>query len=389
MKTLQLSWIARRFILVCMVMIMFSWVGPSNSVCEFDAIFNFGDSNVDTGGYNAAFPAQASPFGMTYFKKPVGRASDGRLIVDFLAEALGLPYLSPYLQSIGSDYRHGASFASSASTVLKPTTSFHLSGLSPFFLNIQLKQLEQFKARVGEFYQEKGRKLFDDCSIGNILPPPDVFKKSIYTFYIGQNDFISKLASNGSIDGVRDYIPQIVSQIDAAIKDVYAQGGRTCLVFNLAPVGCFPAYLVELPHGSLDVDEFGCVLSYNKAVDDYNKLLKETLAKTRKTLKGASLIYVDTHSVLLKLFHNPSSHGLKFGSRACCGHGGGDYNFDPKILCGHSAATACEDPQNYVSWDGFHLTEAANKHVTLAILNGSLFDPPFPLHQLCDLKPIY
>lgn len=63
-----------------------------------------------------------------------------------------------------------------------------------------------------------GRKLFDDCSIGNILPPPDVFKKSIYTFYIGQNDFISKLASNGSIDGVRDYIPQIVSQIDAAIK---------------------------------------------------------------------------------------------------------------------------------------------------------------------------
>lgn len=89
MKTLQLSWIVRRFILVCMVMIMFSWVGPSNSVCEFDAIFNFGDSNVDTGGYNAAFPAQASPFGMTYFKKPVGRASDGRLIVDFL----GIVYL--------------------------------------------------------------------------------------------------------------------------------------------------------------------------------------------------------------------------------------------------------------------------------------------------------
>lgn len=66
-----------------MVMIS-SLVGSSNSVCEFEAIFNFGDSNSDTGGFNAAFPAQVSPFGMTYFKKPVGRNSDGRLIVDFL-----------------------------------------------------------------------------------------------------------------------------------------------------------------------------------------------------------------------------------------------------------------------------------------------------------------
>ncbi|CAN1218920.1 GDSL esterase/lipase At4g01130 [Linum perenne] len=55
-----------------------------SSRCEFEAIFNFGDSNSDTGGFWAAFPAQSAPFGMTYFKKPAGRASDGRLIVDFL-----------------------------------------------------------------------------------------------------------------------------------------------------------------------------------------------------------------------------------------------------------------------------------------------------------------
>lgn len=56
----------------------------SHSKCEFEAIFNFGDSNSDTGGFWAAFPAQSRPFGMTYFKKPTGRATDGRLIVDFL-----------------------------------------------------------------------------------------------------------------------------------------------------------------------------------------------------------------------------------------------------------------------------------------------------------------
>lgn len=59
--------------------------------CEFQAIFNFGDSNSDTGGFWAAFPAQPAPFGMTYFKKPAGRASDGRLIVDFLGKNLQPP----------------------------------------------------------------------------------------------------------------------------------------------------------------------------------------------------------------------------------------------------------------------------------------------------------
>lgn len=56
----------------------------TDAKCNFPAIFNFGDSNSDTGGFWAAFPAQSSPFGMTYFTKPAGRASDGRLVIDFL-----------------------------------------------------------------------------------------------------------------------------------------------------------------------------------------------------------------------------------------------------------------------------------------------------------------
>lgn len=63
---------------------VFSCFGYSK--CDFEAIFNFGDSNTDTSGFYAAFPAQSGPFGMTYFKRPAGRASDGRLIVDFLGE---------------------------------------------------------------------------------------------------------------------------------------------------------------------------------------------------------------------------------------------------------------------------------------------------------------
>lgn len=54
--------------------------------CDIKGIFNFGDSNTDTGGFYAAFPSERGPFGMTFFKKPTGRATDGRVIVDFLGK---------------------------------------------------------------------------------------------------------------------------------------------------------------------------------------------------------------------------------------------------------------------------------------------------------------
>ncbi|CAJ1942919.1 unnamed protein product [Sphenostylis stenocarpa] len=370
--------------LVIFTLVLLWLIGSSHTKCDFEAIFNFGDSNSDTGGFWAAFPAQSGPFGMTYFKKPVGRATDGRLIVDFLAQALGLPFLSPYLQSIGSDYTHGANYATLASTVLLPNTSLFVTGISPFSLAIQLNQMKQFKTKVNEVHEQ-----------GSKLPSPDIFGKSLYTFYIGQNDFTSNLAAIG-IGGVQQYLPQVVSQIAATIKELYNLGGRTFLVLNLAPVGCYPSFLVELPHNSSDIDEFGCLVSYNDAVVKYNNMLKESLRQTRESLSDASVIYVDTHAVLLDLFQHPTSHGLKYGTRACCGYGGSDYNFNPKVYCGNSrvingskvTATACDDPYNYVSWDGVHATEAANKLTTFAILNGSYSDPPFPFQEHCDLQPI-
>jgi len=83
------------------------------------------------------------------------------------------------------------------------------------------------------------------------------------------------------------------------------------MVLNLGPVGCYPGYLVELPHTSSDLDEHGCIISYNNAVDDYNKLLKETLIQTRKSLSDASLIYVDTNSALMELFRHPTFYGTR------------------------------------------------------------------------------
>ena len=77
------------------------------------------------------------------------------MAMELAAQGLGVPFISPYLQSIGSDYRHGANFATLASTVLLPNTSLFVTGISPFSLAIQLNQMKEFKVRVGEFSSTK------------------------------------------------------------------------------------------------------------------------------------------------------------------------------------------------------------------------------------------
>jgi len=62
----------------------------SSQPCDFRAIFNFGDSNSDTGCMAAAFYPEVSPYGQTFFHEPVGRASDGRLIIDFIGSLFNL-----------------------------------------------------------------------------------------------------------------------------------------------------------------------------------------------------------------------------------------------------------------------------------------------------------
>lgn len=82
------------------------------------------------------------------------------------------------------------------------------------------------------------------------------------------------------------------------------------MVLNLAPVGCYPTYLANLPHAGSDIDQSGCMSSYNNAVNEYNSLLKAGLEQTRQELSNdANVLYVDTSSVLLELFKNPTSHG--------------------------------------------------------------------------------
>lgn len=56
---------------------------------NYPTVFNFGDSNSDTGELVAGYGIHLDlPNGQSYFKTPSGRFCDGRLIVDFLSKFL-------------------------------------------------------------------------------------------------------------------------------------------------------------------------------------------------------------------------------------------------------------------------------------------------------------
>ncbi|GMI70297.1 alpha-fucosidase 1, Arabidopsis thaliana alpha-fucosidase 1 [Hibiscus trionum] len=329
--------------------------------CRFPAIFNFGDSNSDSGGLAAAFVQPKPPNGDTFFGKPAGRVCDGRLILDFAAKGLELPYLSSYLNSLGSNFSHGANFATSSSTIGMPVADIIPRGwASPFSLEIQFLQFAQFKNRSQIIRKQGG-------VYASLMPREEDFTKALYTFEIGQNDLTDSLFVNMTIPEIKALIiPDIINQFSTNIKELYLLGARSFWIHNTRPIGCFPQILTFYP--SAQKDSTGCAQIYNELAQHFNAELKMALAPLRIQFPLATIVYVDLFSALYSLYTDPTIHGFEHPLVTCCGYGG-RYNYSVDADCGETinvngtyiTVGSCEDPSVRVSWDGIHFTEAANR----------------------------
>jgi len=95
---------------------------------SYTAIFSFGDSLSDAGnlivnGTPKALTTARPPYGMTFFRKPTGRCSNGRLVVDFLGT---VPYCSSFFPTPASIFY----FASVITFLLTTLLIFVDSGIS-------------------------------------------------------------------------------------------------------------------------------------------------------------------------------------------------------------------------------------------------------------------
>ncbi|KAJ0493527.1 putative alpha-L-fucosidase [Helianthus annuus] len=355
--------------------------------CNFPALFNFGDSNSDTGALSALFGQLPPPSGQTFFHSPAGRNSDGRLLIDFIAEGLGLPYLSPFLDSMGTNFSHGANYATAGSTIRRQNTTIFQSGYSPISLDVQYAEFSDFFKR-SPIIREKG-DVFK-----NLFPENYKFSSALYTFDIGQNDLTAGYKLNLTTEQVKLYVPDVISQFTTIIKKVYALGGRAFWIHNTGPVGCLPYIMDTRLITAAQVDPHGCASPFNGVSQFFNQKLKEAVTELRKQLPSAAITYVDIYSVKYSLVAQAKKLGFDDPFLVCCGHGG-KYNFNNERRCGSTKmvkgkeiliAKSCKDPSSRISWDGIHFTEAANRWMYSQIADGAFSDPPVPLKMACHRK---
>ncbi|XP_044385268.1 GDSL esterase/lipase At5g45910 isoform X2 [Triticum aestivum] len=325
-------------------------LGPFSAAGRYDSIFSFGGSSSDTGNNLVVFPSSARadyvlrpPYGSTFFGRPTGRCSDGRLVVDFIAQHLGLPFVPPSLAHNGS-FRHGANFAVSGSTALDAAFFRRLLPHTRKPLNtslgVQLRWFESLKPSLCGTTQE--------CET--------FFSRSLFVVgEFGTNDY-GIFVENGAAGMA--LVPDVVGAISMAVE----HGATSLVVPGVIPLGCVPKILT----GDY------CLQDYNKLATHHNLLLQEALDKLRVRHPGTTIVYADQFGPVMDMMESPA----KFGQSAqhhifcleedalltpCCGGPG-------TLLCGDDGGNLCQNPSSRLFWDGVHLTEAAYHYMAHLLL---------------------
>ncbi|KAJ3676315.1 hypothetical protein LUZ60_003727 [Juncus effusus] len=355
---------------------------------NYPAVFNFGDSNSDTGGRVATgLESINPPYGETFFGHPVGRFCDGRLIIDFLLDAMDMPFLNAYLQSVGApSFRTGTNFASAGCTILPAKAD----SVSPFSLGLQINQFQAFKAQVANLLSDGGNKY------KKYIPQEDFFSKGLYMFDIGQNDLAGGFYWKTE-DQIIATIPTILLEFEAGLKKLHDQGARNFWIHNTGPLGCLPQNIAFFGKDPTKLDEIGCLSAHNRVARIFNLQLHALCTKLKNQFGDSNVIYVDVYSIKLDIISNKAKYGFEYSTSVCCGYGGPPLNYDSRVPCGQTktidgvnvTAKGCDDPSEYVNWDGIHYTEAANFQVASRILTGKYSDPPFAHKMPFLLKPKY
>lgn len=180
-----------------------SSVNPTSSIPRtFKKIYAFGDSFTDTGntrsvsGPSGFGHVSSFPYGSTFFHHSTNRYSDGRLMIDFAAEMLSLPYLPPY-RHLKGNATHGVNFAVAGSTLINHAF-FVKNNLT---LDITPESIQTQMIWFNEFLEKQGCK-------GPVSSGPEcraaLEDALIWVGEIGVNDYAYITGSSVPGDTIRE-----------------------------------------------------------------------------------------------------------------------------------------------------------------------------------------
>ncbi|KAL3525812.1 hypothetical protein ACH5RR_014184 [Cinchona calisaya] len=336
----------------------------SNGPLIAPELYVLGDSLVDSGNNNflpTLAKANFLPYGVNFARGPTGRFTNGRTVVDFIAEFLGLPLTLPYLslQGLEQAKQQGLNYASGSCGILHETGKYIGKCLS-LAEQVNLLQLTiEFELPKFNLSTEK---------LSNYL------SRSIFVVSIGSNDYINNFLQpiyNTRIRySSRSFAQHLVTIFSIQLQRIYQLGARKFVVFEIGPIGCIPSITRNIKHVGQ------CVENINQLALQFNDQLSTMLKNLTSKLPDSEFILGRVYGLAYDAIKNPTTYGLQDTSNPCCiTWANGTSACIPNLV-------PCQDTDKHYFWDGFHLTEAVYKVVGERCINDSSICTPKSIEQL-------
>ncbi|KAJ3671006.1 hypothetical protein LUZ60_008432 [Juncus effusus] len=319
-----------------------SWFKAVRPAPQVPCYFIFGDSLVDNGNNNnmvSIARANYQPYGIDFPDGPTGRFSNGLTTVDVISQLLGFEdYIPPCASVEGDDLLTGCNFASAAAGI-RDETGQQLGGRTAMS-----GQVQNYKTAVQQIVDQLG----DESSASKHL------SKCLFTVGMGSNDYLNNYFMPNFYQTSRQYTPQqyadaLITQYTQQIRTLYNYGARKVALIGVGQVGCAPSELAQLSQNGVT-----CVDRINNAIQIFNQKLV-SLVDQFNALPGAHFTYINAYNIFSDVLKNAAAHGLKVTNKGCCGVG----RNNGEVTC-LPFQTPCQNRHEYLFWDAFHPSEAAN-----------------------------
>ncbi|KAK1424875.1 hypothetical protein QVD17_20216 [Tagetes erecta] len=367
MTSEQKRWLVTHVLSIIIILKLVSF--EVNGDPQVPCYFIFGDSLVDNGNNNGiASLARANylPYGIDFPDGPTGRFSNGKTVVDTVAELLGFDdYIPPYANARGRDILNGVNYASAAAGI-RDETGQQLGARISFG-----GQVNNYKNTVSQVVSILG----DEASAANYL------RQCIYSVGLGSNDYLNNYFMPNYYASSRQFTPEqyasvLIQQYSEHLRELYNYGARKFVLNGIGQIGCSPNALAQNSQ-----DGFTCDERINSANKLFNNQLISLVDNLNRDLQDAKFIYINNYDIFQDFINNPQSYGFTVTNAGCCGVG----RNNGQITC-LPGQTPCQNRDEHIFWDAFHPTEAANVIIGRRSYNGQSSDAyPMDINQLAQL----